>query len=214
MIFGRAEPADWHDRPLAIVGCGPSLQTFDLNRIRDTGARVLAVKGAIFDLPWAYMGFGLDWPRFKQWRDRLAEATMPIVWAFEPDVSISLPANVMAIKRKNGTNALSTDPAALTCGGTSGFAALNLAFLKGAKQIVLFGYDHTAKGAQWHANWKHYAGHRNHSRRNWGTWAENYEATLPLLRQNGVEVANASPESLIGAFPRCSLEDGLAFLRS
>ena len=141
--YGKISKPYWDDKPVAIVGGGPSLVGFDFERLR--GAHVLAVKGSIFDIPWADAGFGLDMPRYHEWRDKLANVQSRVYWAVPEDQLQKTGAppskNVTFLKRLPGEN-LSDDPSEIYGGGTSGFGAVQICLHKHAKTIVLFGYDY------------------------------------------------------------------------
>ena len=53
------------ERSRSSVG-GPSLIDFDFEQLR--GATILAVKGSIFNIPWADAGFGMDMVRSQMAR--------------------------------------------------------------------------------------------------------------------------------------------------
>jgi hypothetical protein len=106
-----------------------------------------------------------------------------------------------------GEKGLSLDPQRLVTGRNSGFQALNLAILAGAKRIVLLGFD----GQQNPAGRDHF--HGGHPR-------PTPAAAYPLYRQAmsfaenaildaGVEVLNCSPGSVYNNFPKVKLEDVL-----
>ena len=237
-LFGRVEAPYWDDKPVAIVAGGPSLAGFDFERLRAIGCHVLAVKGSIFDLPWADAGFGIDRPRLVEWWDRFdTEVTMPIYYGLDPDwlatVNRRLPRTMIALKRLRG-NALPENDGEVYSGGTSGFGAFGIIKLKRARRVVAFGYDYggappvveekvskrgrvlrrevPAKG--WRHNDKHYIRPRSQSAQQWTEWAAVYDEIAPPLATAGVEVVNASPHSNVTAFPRCSVEDGVALLRA
>ena len=89
-------------------------------------------------------------------------------------------------------------------GGNSGFGALNLAVLKGAKRIVLLGYDFRFPAHHWFPAYP------------WGTtqdksamyrhWANQFAYSVPVLDRLGVKIWNASPKSLVEAFPKIALD--------
>lgn len=102
---------------------------------------------------------------------------------------------------------LSLDPRYLVTGRNSGFQALNLAVLAGAKRVILVGFD----GKPGVDGRDHF--HGGHPR-------PTPEAAYPLyrsamvaasaaLRNAGVEVLNASPGSAIDCFPLVEIEDAL-----
>lgn len=204
---------DWSDRPLFIVGTGPSLRGVDLSGLPDLG-RVLAVKEAAFDLPHADAAVCADW----RWPIRRFEAiqnlTCPTFLAVDDEWGLRLPkGNTTLLHRLHNT--VTGYPAhwsykrdALAFGCTSGYAALNLAVLAGAKRICLLGYDygHTQEGPH-HANDRQdwYA---QTNRRHWPAWADFFFHAVPILQRLRVQVINCCPQSAIRAFPR---EQVLAF---
>ena len=58
--FSRVGQPFWDDKPVAIVGTGPSLTGFDFHRILDCSCHVLAVNNSVFDLLNADAVFSLD----------------------------------------------------------------------------------------------------------------------------------------------------------
>ena len=214
-FYGRVEKPFWDDRPVAIIGGGPSLLGFDFEQLR--GAHVLAVKGSIFDIPWADAGFGLDMLRYSEWADKLANVQSRVYWAVPDTVmaKIAEPAdNVTFIRRLEGAD-VSDDPGAIYNGGTSGFGALQVALHKQAKQIVLFGYDYD--GAYQHVIGRPFRDQRALRRQaqsaaNWLTWANNFNVFASLIGLRGARVLNACPTSAIDCFEKITLEDGIAYI--
>lgn len=196
---------------VVLLGGGKSLTGYDFNALNRDGVSVMAVKGSIFDLPWAACGFGLDKPRFIEWRERLAtEVKMPVFWAVGSLTDQELqpkPDCVTFIKRDSGVG-LSHDVELNYGGGSSGFGALGLAYALGATRIVLAGYDYSGGGVQVHHNDAHYIRARNHDEVNWQVWAKAFGEVAPLLMLRGVHVVNANPVSGISAFPKLENIDG------
>jgi hypothetical protein len=201
----------WNDRPVVIVGGGPSLIGFDFNRLR--GAHVLAVKGSIFDIPWADAGFGLDWPRFEEWRAKLMALPMRIYWAVPGDriEECQVSENITYLERLDGED-LTTDASKVFVGGTSGFGALQVAIMKRATKIVLLGYDYNGNyspGADFRHNQQRYEKKRKQERQNWEAWASYFDAIEGKIRTRGVEVINACPMSSVTAFRKTTIHDAL-----
>jgi len=210
-MHGKVSEPWWDDRPVAIVAGGPSLRGFDFERLR--GAHVLAIKGSIFDIPWADAGFGLDMPRFEDWRDKLAAVPMRVYWACPEDYKkqIAPPENVTLIRRLPGEG-VSTDPRRIFTGGTSGFGALQIALLKRAKRIVLFGYDYNGDyhpSRDFRHNDRHYERRRTQNRKNWEAWAKYFDLFKPCLKD--VEIINTKP-SAITTFEKMSIDDAIVHL--
>jgi hypothetical protein len=103
---------------------------------------------------------------------------------------------------------LSLDPEYLATGCNSGFQALNLAVLAGAKKIILLGYDakEPSRGDKSHWFGEHprpctmaaYAMYRN-----------SFKNGAEAIKAADVRVINCSPGSAITAFERMALADCL-----
>lgn len=197
--YGAVSSPLWDDRPVAIVGGGPSLIGFDFRRLRPR-YRILAVNDALLSLPITPDAvFSLD----NNWaRHRCAEMTMfrgekflAVQEEYWPYVDQS--ATLLRRVRRPG---LSVDQGSIHICGTSGYGALNLAYLKRAREILLLGFDMAGSG-HWHPE------------PGWGgaiafeDWAAAFDDAAAQLSAEGVRVRNASPRSKILAFEKISLED-------
>jgi hypothetical protein len=158
---------------------------------------------------WRWMHDGIDYPKIgvnaEEVRRRYAafrgqRCTIQSSGGNVADESVHM------LKNK-GDKGLSLDPEALVTGRNSGFQAMNLAVLAGAKRIVLLGFD----GAPQHDGREHF--HGPHPR-------PTPSAAYPLYRQamsaaenplidSGIEVVNCSPGTQIDSFPKARLEDVL-----
>ena len=129
----------WEDEPCYIIGGGPSLESFDWNKLRDRnvlGCNVAFYIGADI-VPITIFGDGLF---LKQHRDGLENY-------HEQGGDIITPSNIVNrfnppeyIKRiKKLHNGLGLD--GLAWNGNTGASAINLALLFGANPIYLLGYD-------------------------------------------------------------------------
>jgi hypothetical protein len=96
-------------------------------------------------------------------------------------------------------------------GGNSGFQAINLAVLMGARRIVLTGYD-MKPGADGRKHW-HDAGAHVGGWPVWRRWIDNLATIRPSIEGAGlnVEIFNATRETAIpeSIFPRVNLESVL-----
>jgi hypothetical protein len=210
--FTRVCDPYWNEKPVAIVGGGPSLQGFDFERLRDR-FHVLAVNGSILDLPWADAGFSLDQLAIRNWWPRFCSLDMPLHFAVPlpwlkgvdqrptPNMSFYWRAQRNTFQRYHGQ---------IACGGTSGFGALNLAWLKRARKIILLGFDYGARNGAWHHNEHQYHFSYRQVDAKWQQWAWNFHKAAARLQTDGVQVINASPHSRIEAFPRMTIDEALA----
>jgi hypothetical protein len=212
--FTRVGPPWWDEKPCAIVGNGPSLRGLDLGRLR-SDFHVLAVKGAMFNVSWADAGFGLDLPRYREWQGIIGTLTYPVYWATPKLKFLSdctHPRNVRLIRRVD-IPALSDDPTAICSGGSSGFGAVNLAWLKRSRRMLLLGFDYNAD-AGGHHDLRAYVSLQSQDEMRWRQWAKNFNRLQREIDLNGgAVIINAAPESRITAFPRMDIEAALAEIR-
>ena len=211
--YGAVTEPWWSDKPLAIVGTGPSLKGFDFAALNDPRWRVLAVKQAVWDLPFADACFGLDIPWMRRERERLIElaARIPLYLAVpdeEPGKYDPIPHAINLI-RTRVCDVMSEKPTHIESGGNSGFGAVNLALLKRARRVVLFGYDYYA-GHYCEDRYAHNA--PGHNARYWPRWGENFIRCADQLKGCGMTVINASPRSTVDAFPKVTIAEGMRLL--
>src|SRR6516164_7985721 len=139
--LGEVAAPWWDDMPLAIVGTGISLVGFDFGRFQIPGIRVLAVKEAVWDLPFAECVFSLDRPWINRQADKLNASPIPKVFAVEPEVRpcANIENSLYLLRSRFG--GFSEDPKIIQSGANSGFGAVNYAYLKragrGGHPIVL-----------------------------------------------------------------------------
>jgi hypothetical protein len=220
-IYGEVREPWWNDKPVAIVAGGRSLVGFNFDRLRSF--TVLAVKGSIFDIPWATAGFGLDVPRFEEWIPKMRNVTFPVYWAVPEDALSRMPVadNLIYLRRDPGIG-VSTRGSMVYSGASSGFGALQIPLLKRARAIGLFGFDYGGKfdigirripGAAvkpFRHNDQHYERPRMQHEANWVAWARNFNAFLPV--KDSVRIINASPQSAITVFDRMTIDDAIDHL--
>lgn len=204
--FGPQNDAAPPDR-VWIVGGGPSLRGFDFRCLRDE--YVLVVNDAFRSLPLARGVVSIDahWQahrlrelstfsgtRYICHREGAQPSALPgsilIPFVSEPDLSHSW--------RR------------IHAAGSSGYAALNVAVLLGARWIGLLGFDYTNPGRHWHREYNWPSGQPADTWRQWGQAFSTCQSTLDSL---GVQVINFNPESAITAFPTKEITCLSSFLR-
>jgi hypothetical protein len=101
---------------------------------------------------------------------------------------------------------LSLDPKQIVTGSNSGYQALNIAVLAGAKTILLLGFD-----AREPTGKTHWFG--DHPKREpiaaYAEYRKAFSAGESAILAAGVKVVNCSPGSAIDSFPKMDLEDAL-----
>ena len=94
-------------------------------------------------------------------------------------------------------------------GSNSGYQAVNLAYLLGAKRIILLGYDMKVDGDNVHFFGKHPYHKNGGSPTNslMKDWCEKFVRLANDLKSEGVEVINATRDTALTAFAKQNLED-------
>jgi len=174
---------DWQE--VWVVGNGPSASRVTI----PDGACVLAINDALLRYMMssahrtAFFTLDKDWVR----RNRL------LLSMFKGEKHVALPlktwpdcADISGVTYYawSHAEALSDDPQVIATGQNSGYGALNLAYLKGARIVHLVGYD---MDPAHNPNYKF--------------WAPFFSHALPQLEARGVKVINHNPDSFVHAFP-------------
>jgi hypothetical protein len=87
--------------------------------------------------------------------------------------------------------------------GCSGYVALNLAAQKGARRIVLFGYD-------FHKVYRYFFSDEPYPRVEIAGVIDSFRRVAPWYQRRGIEILNASPGTAIDAFPVITHEQAYA----
>jgi len=216
-------PRLWPGERVYIVGGGPSLKGFDWERLH--GLNVLALNAAAWAMPQDYrvrVVMFVDRPFYKLFRSRVKQFVMSGGGLVLDVTNRPRPADyegiwwdhwALRIKRLEGirNQGISTDPAQVCYNRGCGGAALNVAYLLGAKEIVLLGYDGSTKaGLNWHDEYED--GRRRTAlitplNSYWLAVDKAMRACAEQLEQLGVKVYNTNMNSAHGCFPKVPLED-------
>lgn len=180
----------WQGQTVVVLGGGPSLA--EVNHLLWYGRyRAIGVNGAYVLDPEAL--FFQDWKFWSEqehcyaiWRDYrgLAFSTAP---------QLKKEPRVLSLERRTGADRLGLpdEDQRLPAITNSGHGAVCLAYLLGAARIVLLGFDGKANG-----NWYHNpqpAGEKTFASR----FRPGIESTLKPLREQGIELVNATPDSAL-----------------
>lgn len=92
-------------------------------------------------------------------------------------------------------------------GSNGGYQLINLVYQFGAKKIVLLGYDMQMTGGKSH----HHGDHPAQLNRSlpFNVWKTKFIQLAQDLKNEGVEVINATRETALNCFPKVKLEDAL-----
>lgn len=97
-------------------------------------------------------------------------------------------------------------PGIIATGGNSGFQAINLAVQRGAKKIIMLGYDmgFSSKKHWWDGEIKRESRYSNYDGPD--GWIEKFKKAAKIIP---VPVVNVSRETALTCFPRANIEDVL-----
>ena len=207
-------PRVWTDKPAVCLGGGPSLCQEDVDYVRDK-ARVIAINDAYLLAPWADVLYACD---LKWWEWHKSPEAIKTNYQFTGQGALDfkglkITPDKEAAKRYRGLLllhgehrlGLSQDQSTIHYGSNSGYQAINLAFLFGARTIVLLGYDmqFTNSASHW------FGDHPDRVRSNYDSWKKNFESIAAQQEPLGFQVINCSRNTALQAFKRMSLKDGL-----
>ena len=221
-------PKTWQGETAVILAGGPSLKGFDTSALRlrqscgcvahgRTIPRIICINDSWRLAPRADVFYHCDtqwWdaqiamnPRSLDGMLSFHEAIYRGFWVCGNGLWYADHPQVHGL-RFNGQSGLSDDPAALRHGSNSGFACINLAYLFGAKRIVLLGYDmHVEQGGRthWHDQPRAdgFAGIIKDS------FLPCFDSLVEPLKAAGVEVLNATPGSALTCWSMVTLEEAL-----
>lgn len=215
--WGRVSPKERHDK-IIIVASGPSLNGFDFNRLRGKG-HIICVNNAGNHIPFAHSWFtldpwGLNGPQLpKNFKGKLYAAVPEDYGRRDSrikDYRVSPRGNITFLHRLISHNlteqssetayslGLSPDPSCINT-GNSGYGALNLAYHMKPKKVLLLGIDGTIG----------YFYSKTERNRPLTTLPLLFNSAVPQLKEAGIEVINGSPKSVIGSFPRYTIDEAL-----
>jgi hypothetical protein len=206
--FGEITAPWWSDRTVYLIGGGPSLSGFALKRLCGLG-HCIGINQSMFSIPVA-AGISIDHRFLKERTQELAEFAQTTQLYLAPGNLFWHavdPIEGAIYLRSEFEDGLSNTPDNLRTGGTSGYAALNLAVLKRARKIVLLGYDYGVIDGRHHYHDEHFW--HKPGDQSWPAWAKRFDSAAIQCRDLGIEVINASPRSAIECFPKMSIEEAL-----
>jgi len=198
-------------QPVYVIGGGPSLVDFDfdtldpeITKIGANDAGRLSKADMIVTLDRNYYRHRIEDLVAAVREGRMVYAALPV----DMPLATTFPDEIVHLQFKRGRG-LSQAPH-MIYGLNSGFAALNVAFLSGATDIRLLGFDFrfTPEQPHWHEEYHWYRQRSDHQIRR---WARDFDIAAPQLEQAGVRVTNFVGEngSSITALPTRPLSEAI-----
>lgn len=189
-----------------VIASGPSLTAEDCDLVRQWrtrgGGKVIVINTSYRLAPWADALYACD---ARWWDDNIAavrEATSAELWTQEASAAKRHGLQWIKGRRADG---LGRDVVHL--GGNSGYQAINLAYIWGARRIILLGFDmqHTGGKGHWHEDHPGKKGVKPPVR----NWVPRFTQLAEDLEREGVLVVNATRQTALKCFPRAALEEVL-----
>lgn len=202
-------------RRFICIASGPSLTPTDVEATRGQG-EVIVVNDNWRLAPWAQHLYACD----AKWWDHHGEAVLAGFrghrWTQQ---SIEKPSSDQkaAIERWRlmSVGGKWEDGLGIDCihyGENSGYQAINLAYLLGAEQILLLGYDMQRTSGR-----EHWFGDHPQALKtgpDYDVWIGHFDVLAKDLKREGVDVINCTRETALTCFPRQSLSEALCESRT
>jgi hypothetical protein len=193
----------WKGETVYVIGGGPSLIDFNWNSL--IGKRTIVINKSILSYPGADVVYWTD-SRVYGWYKNEINEFKGLKITIRNHASYSADIKVLKKGCKFG---LEESKDSLCHGNNSGYAAINLAYLLGAKQIILLGYDMKNDGKQshYHDGYPVPATGNNVYK---DQFIPGFEILAGLLKDKNVKVYNASINSDLLVWPKISFEKALS----
>lgn len=204
-----AVPPEWRGETVVILASGPSMTREVAEYVRGK-ARVIAVSNQGIDNEVA----GQVVPAIAPWADVLYSADAKW-WTFHRERALAFAGRRVSVRSAlRWPEVLTLDlspepvfdprPTHIASGGNSGYQALHLGVQFGATRAVLCGFN--MKDVHGRNHWFGRHPPRLHSRGRYSAWLQSFGRLAVVLKERGVEVINATPDSALKCFPCAKLE--------
>lgn len=186
----------WEGQTVVCAATGPSLSAEQVETVRAAGARLIVVNDAYLRAPFADVCYFADvkwhnWHKDREEFRAFAGQKCSIFIGVDPKLGPGV-----HLLKQAGYMGLSNDPTEIVTGSNSGYQAINIAALSGARRIVLLGYDAQPKDGKHHF----FGAHPDKSHAPYDVIRGRFRDLVQPLRKLGVEVFNATPGSAISCF--------------
>ena len=195
-------PLEWEGQTAVVIGGGPSLTAEAVAFVRDK-AKVIAVNDAYRLAPWAHVLYACDLKWWTWHPEAVAFAGLKVTHS---KIAAQDFAGLRWMPCDSRAPGLSTNAEKLHCGKNSGYQAVNLAYLLGARRIVLLGFDMRRINNAGH--W--FGEHPDRIRSSYGPWLKTFETVAAQCAELGLTIINATPGSALRCFPQQSIESVFA----
>lgn len=165
-------------------------------------ARVVVVNATFRMVPWADVCYGADFRFWDVYMREIVRSFRGELWTCSEQARDMFGLYWVKCRNESG---LCKDPRTINGGGNSGYQAIHLAAMFGARRIVLLGYDMQRTWGQLHWHGKHDGNLPNG--KGFPSWIKNFANLARDLKRSGVDVVNATRETALRCFPRVTIRE-------
>jgi hypothetical protein len=190
------------------MASGPSITEEQVETVRQSAHPVIAVNNTFQLAPWCDHIFAADILWWYRYYNEVTEVSDAKRWTlegvgrhFQKKRGYDKILHELPFDREMGLGKTRVNH-----GGNSGYIAVNLAYLMGAKKIILIGYDHQHTNGQRHFHGDHDPKHFRTNADDIDRWVTNFAWLDWDLRKEGVNLVNCSTETALNC-RRGNLED-------
>lgn len=198
---------EWAGATIAILGGGPSLDPQQIDLLRRTRTKTIAINSSLRLAPDADALYFCD-EKWYRWNQALVkEYNGPIFTLENYKLRTELP--TLRCLKNAGITGLSDDPTAIKNGRNSGYQVLNLLVHLGVTKVILLGMDMKVVNGKSH--W--HGGHKEQPTIPTvytNVMLPNFKGMNEALKSRGMFVVNSSPFSNLTEFPQLPLKVALA----
>lgn len=173
---------------------------------------MIAVNTSYQLAPWADVLYACDHPWWRRYFPEVAATFKGELWTVSEGAR-----DEFDLRWVFGTDnaGLCPDPDRIHTGKNSGYQAIHLAALFGARGIILLGYDFcVGERGQTHWHGDHPQGLSQGGHRRYAVWMDAMKPLAVDLKAAGVKVLNASRRTALKCFQRITLENAFHELRN
>ena len=183
-----------------VLASGPSLQPEEIEAIRKEReadrCRVVVTNSTIFSAPWADACYAVDQPWWKEYHRKVPDGVKRI--SARPRLEL-YGVEQLPRRKENGISKHGV------CGNSSGHHAISYAYMQGADEIIVIGFDCCHIDGETHHHGDHPEPFSNAPRPH--EWIAPAKAMAAALEANNVRVVNCGSGAVEMGMERMTLDE-------